>query len=131
MLSWGLCWCNFSPQTKHRGTGMIGVLDYDLYNIPLWNGIISWYQLLVLICPMGPSIHLRCCSIPVTGWTKKKHLQGLKNEALRIQKGKESLEDGILSSHICPPLQLEDIKIWIMQAQLRWAMVIIHHMNRT
>ena len=62
---------------------------------------------------------------------KKKHLQGLKNEALRIQKGKESLEDGILSSHICPPLQLEDIKIWIMQAQLRWAMVIIHHMNRT
>ena len=52
---------------------------------------------------------------------QEKHLRGLKNEALRIQKGKESLEDGILSSHICPPLQLKDIKIWIIQAQLRWA----------
>lgn len=31
---------------------------------------------------------------------KKKHLRGLKNEALRIQKGKESLDDAILSSHV-------------------------------
>lgn len=102
---------------------MIGVLHYDLHNNrPLWKGIISWYQLLVLICPMGPSIHLQSCSSPDAGWTKKTS-PGFEKRSTENPKRQGVFRwcHLVISCHIYPAPQLKDTKIWIIQAQLHWA----------